>query len=162
MRRALPLLLAVAASTAWAMGGQNMVLGRMVHARPDAPSVAATTHARAHYVLHCGGCHGMDGAGSPATYVPDLRRLGQWLRVDGGREFVIKVPGVMGSGLNDRQVAEVTNWILSTLARDTVPAGHRPFEPAEVTRARQQPLTDVAAERERLLQRARAQGVAID
>jgi hypothetical protein len=104
----------------------------------------------------------MDGAGAPASYVPDLRRLGQWLRVDGGREFVIKVPGVMGSGLDDRQVAEVTNWVLSTLARDSVPAGHQPFVPAEVTRARRQPLADVATERARLVQQARMQGIPID
>lgn len=162
--RAIVVAVALAAATggAAALGGQNMVLGRMVPARSDAPSVAATTSARAHYVLHCAGCHGMDGAGSKLGQVPDMRRLGDFLRVGGGREFVIKVPGVMGSGLDDAQVAEVTNWLFETLARDSRPAGYRPYDAAEVARARTQPLVDVGAERRRLVEQARQQGIAIE
>ena len=137
-------------------------LGRQVSARADAPAVAATTSVRSLYIVHCAGCHGRDGAGSTLGRVPDMRRLGQFLRLDGGREFVIKVPGVMGSGLSDREVAAVTNWVLGTLAPDSVPAGHAPYQAAEVQRARETPLVDVAAARERLLLQARARGVAID
>lgn len=161
LRGALLLAAGAGAGAAQALGGQNMVLGRMVQPRADAPSVAPTTHARARWVLHCAGCHGVDGAGTEAGRVPDLRRLGAFLRVDGGRQFVIKVPGVMGSGLDDAQVAEVTNWVLSTLAAGSVPDGHRPFTAAEVAQARQRPLADVAAERQRLLERARAAGLAL-
>lgn len=139
----------------------DMVLGRIVLPRNDAPSVAVTTSARAHYVLHCAGCHGVDGAGAPEKYVPDLRHLGSFLRVDGGRSFVIQVPGVMGSGLGDRQVAEVMNWLLDTLARGSVPAGTAAFDEAEVARARARPLVDVAAARARLVQQAQARGVAL-
>lgn len=158
-----PLLLAgwLATTSALALGGQNMVLGRMVQPRSDAPSVSPTTHVRARWVLHCAGCHGVDGAGSVSGRVPDLRGIGAFLRLDGGREFVIKVPGVMGSGLDDAQVAEVTNWLLATLARASVPDGHRPYDAAEVTRARAQPMVDVAAERQRLIDRAQAQGLAL-
>ena len=161
--RAVSLLLSglLATGSAAALGPQHTVLGRQVPARADAPSVAATTHARARWVLHCAGCHGVDGAGSALGRVPDLRRLGAFLQVPGGREFVIKVPGVMGSGLDDAQVAEVTNWLLATLARASVPADHQPFSAAEVARARAQPLIDVAAERQRLLQRAVAIGQAL-
>ena len=121
----LPMLLLAAAPAAQALGGgQAMVLGRMVQARPDAPSRAVTTSARSAFVLHCAGCHGVDGSGARERYVPDLRRLGDFLRVAGGREFMIGVPGVMGSGLGDREVAAVTNWLLATLARDSVPADH--------------------------------------
>ena len=152
------LLLAGAAA---ALGPQNTVLGRQVAPRADAPAVATTTHVRARWVLHCAGCHGVDGAGSVSGRVPDLRGIGGFLRLDGGREFVIKVPGVMGSGLDDAQVAEVTNWLLATLARASVPDGHRPYDAAEVTRARAQPMVDVAAERQRLIERAQAQGLAL-
>jgi mono/diheme cytochrome c family protein len=131
-------------------------------ARPDAPAVAATTQPRSHFVLHCAGCHGVDGAGSTIGNVPDMRRLGDFLRVPGGRAFVISVPGVMGSGLDDAQVAAVTNWVLSTLARESVPEGHQPFDAAEVARARSVPLVDVAAARRQLLERARALGITID
>jgi mono/diheme cytochrome c family protein len=137
----------------------DMVLGRMVPARADAPSAGTTRHVRAHYVLHCGGCHGMDGAGSQLGGVPSLKRLGEFLRVSDGRDFVIKVPGVMGSGLTDAQVAEVTNWVLATLARGSVPLEHRPYDAEEVRRARAQPIVDVAAERSRLVREARERGV---
>lgn len=152
-----------AASSAWAFGGGvNTTLGRQVAARPDAPAVATTGHVRATWVLHCSGCHGVDGRGAPDKYVPDLRGVGHWLRVPGGRQFVISVPGVMASGLDDAQVAAVANWLLSTLAAASVPAGTAPYTAAEVAQARAQPLTDVAGTRERLKSVAVAGGVPID
>lgn len=162
MRRAVLALLVMVSPAAFGLGGQNMVLGRIVVPRADAPSVAVTTSPRSHYVLHCAGCHGVSGAGAPDKYVPDLRRLGQFLRVEGGRQFIISVPGVMGSGLDDQQVTEVANWLLATMARDSVPAGHQPYTVAEVTQARARPMADVAAVRRQLLNTARAQGLAID
>jgi mono/diheme cytochrome c family protein len=137
-------------------------LGRQAETRPDAPSVAVTTSVRSLYIVHCAGCHGRDAAGSTLGNVPDMRRLGQFLQLEGGREFVIKVPGVMGSGLSDQQVADVTNWMLQTLAPGSAPAGHLPYEAAEVRSARETPLLDVAAARERLLAQARARGLTID
>lgn len=150
------------ASAALALGGQQTTLGRQVMARPDAPSVATTTHVRASYLLHCAGCHGIDGAGLPQSYVPGLKRLGDFLRLPGGREFVIKVPGLMGSGLDDAQVAEVANWVLGTMARDSVPPQHVPYATDDVARARAAPLVDVMAERRRLQEQARRQGLVID
>jgi mono/diheme cytochrome c family protein len=163
MLAALPLLCAGAAaqSSSRPSPGHDTVVGRMAAPRSGAPELARTGSAKADYILHCAGCHGLDGAGSTQGQVPDLRRLGAFLQLPGGREFVIKVPGVMGSGLDDAQVAGVTNWLLDTLARASVPAGHRPFETSEVTRARAQPLTDVAAERQRLVQQSRSSGVAL-
>jgi mono/diheme cytochrome c family protein len=156
------LLLALPLADAHGLGGQNMVLGRMVPARGDAPSVATTTHARAHYVLHCAGCHGFDGSGAQAGQVPDMRRLGQFLRVPGGREFIVSVPGVTGSGLSDEQIAEVTNWLLNGMARGSVPEGTPPYTAAEVRRARSMAPSDVAAARRQLVLEARARGLAID
>lgn len=157
--------LAAAGAGVWAMGGgshHNMVLGRMVAARADAPSLAVTQSARSHFILHCAGCHGIDGSGAPERYVPDLRRLGLFLRVPGGREFVISVPGVMGSGLTDLQVAEVTNWVLTGMAAHSVPPGQPPYTREEVARARAAPLADVAATRSRLVGAGRSAGIAID
>jgi mono/diheme cytochrome c family protein len=159
--RLLALAALLPATAALALGGQNTTLGRMVMPRADAPAVATTTHARASYVLHCAGCHGMNGGGIPEHYVPGLQRLGDFLRVPGGRDYVVKVPGVMGSGLSDVQVAELTNWLLATIAKDSVPPGHAPYDGAEVARARAAPLIDVSAERSRLQQQARQQGLTI-
>ncbi len=160
--RALLWLAGLAPAAACALGGVNTTLGRQVPARADAPAVASVSQPRSHYVLHCAGCHGVDGAGSKLGNVPDMRRLGDFLRVEGGRAFVISVPGVMGSGLSDAQVAEVTNWVLATIARASVPPGHRPFDAAEVARARANPLVDVGQARKEIQQRARDLGITID
>lgn len=149
------------AATAAAAPSVDTVNGRQVAARKGAEPVALTTSARSAYVVHCAGCHGVDGAGSKVGYVPDLRPLGQFLRLPGGREFVIKVPGVMGSGLTDLQVAEVTNWVLGGIAAASVPAGFAPYTQEEVARARSTPLVDVAEMRRQLVSRAREQGVAL-
>lgn len=134
-------------------------LGRQVPAQPNASSVAQTTSVRSQYVVHCAGCHGIDGAGASGGQVPDMRHLGQLLGLEGGRAFVVSVPGVMGSGLSDQQVADVTNWILATLARGSVPPGFTPYDADEVRLARATPLVDVAAARARLRRQAQAQGV---
>jgi mono/diheme cytochrome c family protein len=157
MKRA-ALALATALALAGGAGAQtvSMTTGLSVH-RPGAPSVAPTSNARALFVLHCSGCHGRDGAG--ATDVPDMRQLGRFLQLDGGREFIVKVPGVMNAGLSDAQIADVTNWVLAKIAPDSLPPGHRPYDAAEIARARQQPLIDVAAARDGLLVQARNRGV---
>jgi mono/diheme cytochrome c family protein len=133
-------------------GQTSTTLGRKVVLRADAPSVSPTHNARALYVLHCGGCHSLDGSVSASARVPDMRQLGRFLQVPCGREFLIQVPGVMGSGLNDEQVAQVTNWVLSSLASASIPAQHRDLDAAEVRRARRDPLVDMAARRELLVQ----------
>lgn len=104
----------------------------------------------------------MDGAGSSIGNVPDMRRLGQFLQLPGGREFIIQVPGVMGSGLNDEEVAKVTNWVLAYLAPGSTPPNHQPYDAAEVQRARQTPLLDVAAKRAKLVRLAQDNGIALD
>ncbi|MBI3368247.1 MAG: cytochrome c [Burkholderiales bacterium] len=162
MRAAAFIALASACIGASAWAQMMTVTGKQVPARADAAPVAQTTSVRATYIVHCAGCHGLDGVGSRVGQVPDMRRLGQFLQLEGGREFLIKVPGVMGSGLSDRQVADVSNWVLATLAADSVPAGHRPYDAAEVARARASPLVDVAAARQRLVEQGRARGIAID
>lgn len=155
----MPVLLTLAGAAASTAAG---TLGRQAEPRAGAPSVAITSSVRSLYVVHCAGCHGRDGVGTRAGNVPDMRQLGRFLQLDGGREFVIKVPGVMGSGLTDQQVADVTNWVLVTLASASVPAGHTPYDAAEVRSARAAVPIDVAAERARLAAEARARGIALD
>lgn len=131
------------------------VTGRQIVLHPDASAIAPLKGgARSLYVLYCAGCHGMDASGTALGGVPDMRSVGHFLKVSGGREFLLKVPGVMGSGLDDAQVAAVTNWVLTNLAAGSVPAEHRPYEAVEVTRARTQPLRDLEKERLRLLELA--------
>ncbi|PUE05995.1 cytochrome C [Limnohabitans sp. T6-5] len=142
-------------------GNIATTLGRQVVLHANAPSISPTHSARALYVLHCAGCHSLDGSGSISARVPDMRQLGLFLRVPGGREFLIQVPGVMGSGLNDAQVAEVTNWVLNTLAHASMPPNHRAYDAAEVHQARLNPLVDVSAARGLLVHRAQQLGLTL-
>lgn len=155
-------MLVLALAAAGPASAANTIMGEQVTPRRNAESRPITSSVRSLYVVHCSGCHGMDGAGSKAGNVPDMRHLGNFLRLDGGRAFVISVPGVMGSGLSDQQVADVTNWLLATMAKDSVPEGHQPYDAAEAQRARAVPLVDVAAARSQLALQARERGVTID
>ena len=130
---------------------QHSVLGTMTAVRAQAPARVGSAQAHSLYVLHCSGCHGLDGRGHPQADVPDLHHLPAFLAVEGGREFLIRVPGVMGSGLNDEEVAQVMNWILRTYLPPEQLRRTPPYQAHEVTTARTQPMPDVLAVRQRLL-----------
>jgi mono/diheme cytochrome c family protein len=138
---------------------QHTTTGRQVVLRPDAPSVSVVASVRSLYVLHCAGCHGIDGSGAYGAQVPGLRQMGSFLRLRGGREYLVQVPGMMGSGLSDAQVAQLANWLLAQWGGGALPPGHRPYDGEEVARLRGHSLLDVAATRAQLVQQARAQGV---
>lgn len=130
---------------------QVSVMGTMAPMRADAPSKTATTRPESLYVLHCAGCHGMDGRGHAQAQVPDLHDMPQFLDKAGGREFLIRVPGVMGSGLSDEEVALVMNWIVKRYVPSERAAQVAAFTPDEIHQARQNPLTDVMTTRRDLL-----------
>lgn len=127
------------------------VFGTAAAVRADAEPIAKTSSPRSLYVLHCAGCHGMDGSGSERGQVPDMRQLGEFLKRPDGRRYLLQVPGVMGSGLSDEDVAQVTNWVFTTLVTDINPRTFVPYTAKEVAKARANPLMDVMATRARLL-----------
>ncbi len=106
--------------------------------------------AHLNYILHCQGCHLSDGAGTPGK-IPALRQeVGRFLQVEGGREFLIQVPGTAQSALSDNEVAGVLNWILDNFSPAELPADFIPYTTEEITRHRQ-PLANVAAVRKGLV-----------
>lgn len=133
------------------MTSQAGTLGTMAPIRSQAESKAKTHSARSAYILHCAGCHGMDGRGVSQAQVPDLRAMADFLKVPGGREFLIKVPGVMGSALSDAEIADVTNWMLIDGVGRSPPRGFQPYTEKEVREARRSPLVDVMQSRQALI-----------
>jgi len=102
------------------------------------------------YILHCQGCHQEDGAGTPEK-VPALKQeVGRFLQVEGGRKFLIQVPGTSQSALSDSEVAAVLNWILENFSRDELPADFIPYTTEEITQYRR-PLANVSAVRTKLV-----------
>ena len=114
---------------------------------------AESASAEQNYVLFCGGCHGVAGTGV-ARKVPALNRtVGRFLRADGGRELLLRFPGVVNSALSDAALAEVMNYCVGRFASDARPVDFRPYSAAEVHAARNDPLVNVQRSRRELLQR---------
>jgi hypothetical protein len=112
---------------------------------------AAAADPHVDYMLQCQGCHLHDGTGTPGAVPALAGSVGRFLRVAGGREFLVRVPGSSQSPLDDARLAAVLNWILVRFDPGSLPADFVPFTAEEVARVRRPPLTDVAGERRRLL-----------
>lgn len=133
------------------------LLASQAWAGPDAGSP------RMNYMLHCSGCHGQDGSGSPSSGVPSMRgTLGHFLKVKEGREFLIQVPGTSQSPLSDKETAELANWLLKTFSPQEVPANTVPYKTEEVAWLRGHPLADAPGRRSEIVQRLKEQGIVIE
>jgi Cytochrome c len=102
------------------------------------------------YMLNCWGCHRPHGEGIPGT-APPLRGAADFLRVPGGRQYLIEVPGVAQSALDDADVAAVMNWIIETFSDDRVPPSFQPYTSDEVGKIRSIRLTDIRQARAKLI-----------
>ena len=127
MRLLLPLLLTVSASAF----------------TQTSPEIDAT-RAQSNYMLNCQGCHLADGSGLPGS-VPSMRGIvGSFLTVPGGRDFLVQVPGSANSPLSDADLAELLNWILTTMSAGQLAPGFQYYTATEVHNLRQHTLLDVA------------------
>lgn len=105
------------------------------------------------YMLHCMGCHLPDGSGGPPD-VPDLRgEMGRLLAVEGGREYLVQVPGASQAPISDAELAAVVNYMLETFNDHVLPADYAPLTTDEVARWRKDWLPDVATVRRDLMTR---------
>ena len=104
--------------------------------------VDAADDAQARYLLHCRGCHLANGTGVPPDVPTLVDEIGRLVATPVGREYVVRVPGVSQSGLDDEGLAVVLNWILETFNADTLPAKYRPYSAGEIAEARRKVLAD--------------------
>lgn len=103
------------------------------------------------YILNCSGCHGAQGAGVPDAGIPDLSEAGRYVRSELGREYLIEVPGLSQSRLDDATAARLLNWVLRQFSAANLPADFKPYTAAEVTRFRADKVSDPKARREAIL-----------
>nr|WP_319249353.1 hypothetical protein [uncultured Celeribacter sp.] len=101
------------------------------------PAMAVDTSsgrtAQTNYILKCVGCHGVDGHGFSEVGIPDFVNLiGTFAGDEAGRAYLANVPNVVGSGLNEDDVAAVLNFIIARWAGSSLPENYRPFDGAEV------------------------------
>jgi len=138
-----------------------MVAALPVGAADYAPGRPLESHAgtRLDYALKCKGCHGLWGQGTPG-HVPRLDGfVGLFTHLPEGRDYLMRVPGVARSVLDDVRLTAVLNWVLETYGREQVAPGFRPFTVEEVAEARRRPLEDRKGLRDRILAELRARGL---
>lgn len=104
-------------------------------------ATGAMSPAQANFVLHCGGCHGVDGT-TNAEAVPDLKhQVGYFLNFPEGRAYLSRLPNVAFSTLTDQELADALNYMVFVIGEGSVPQGAKPYQAAEVASLRRTPLT---------------------
>jgi Cytochrome c len=124
----------------WALAALVLITAGVADASPETD-----------YMLNCMGCHVVDGSGAPGK-IPALKGfMAKFLALPEGRAYLVRVPGVTQSALDDAQIAALTNWMLGRFDAEHVPAGFEPYTAEEVARYRAHPLTEITATRARLV-----------
>lgn len=122
----------------------------------------ADKRARNDYILHCSGCHDMDGSGHPAKGIPSFRnQVGYFVAIPEGRAMLMQASGLLNSGLPDDRAAAVTTWLVRKFAGPSLPADFAPYTAEEARRYRETRPADFAAARERVYRQIVEAGYAI-
>ncbi|RQS25271.1 cytochrome c [Burkholderia sp. Bp8992] len=124
-----------------------------------ADGAADAALARQHWVLNCMGCHTATGGGIPGKVPPLANSLGYFTHLPAGREYVMRVPGASNSALSDRELADVLNWVLTTMNRDALPRDFTPYTAAEIAAHRRPAFSDVATMRAGLVRELHERGI---
>lgn len=121
--------------------------------------VISASRARALFILHCAGCHQIDGSGQPHVGVPSMRgNLGHFAASPAGRAFMVQAPGARNASVSDAELAAMTNWQMQAFSKETLPPGFTRYTTEEVAQARRHPPLDVAAARAAILHDLQRQG----
>lgn len=107
---------------------------------------------KVNWMLNCQGCHRADASGS-AGGAPNMAGLvSRFLEVDGGREYLVRVPGVATSPLADQPLADLVNWMLIKFDPKHLPENFTPYSAEEIAILRANPLIrDAGVVREKLI-----------
>jgi hypothetical protein len=111
------------------------------------------------YMLNCSGCHGARGLGVPEAGIPDLNDAGRYVRTELGRKYLIQVPGLSQSRLDDATVARLLNWVLREFSANRLPADFAPYTTEEVARLRFDKASDAKTRRDAILTELRSRGL---
>jgi mono/diheme cytochrome c family protein len=126
------------------------------------PAIPRITGVAQDFSRQCQGCHGADGMGVRDA-VPRLRGfVGLFTHLAEGRDYLLRVPGAVFAPIDDARLTAVLNWTLETFSTEELATDFEPFTVEEIARARDNPLTQVRAARERLLAELREMGLLSD
>ncbi|MBR1177028.1 hypothetical protein JQ617_23960 [Bradyrhizobium sp. KB893862 SZCCT0404] len=116
-----------------------------------APSFAADVDWN-RWAIGCQGCHRPDASGSTGG-APDMKDfVSRFVTVPGGREYLVRVPGVATAAFSDKDLAALLTFVLRRFDPQHLPADFEPYTAEEIAAGRKHPLRTEAAEvRQRLL-----------
>ena len=119
--------------------------------------------ARQNYILNCQGCHLADGAGFKDKVPKMTDFVAYFLHVEGGREFIVQVPGAANAPINDQDLADVMNWLLRNFSAGQLPDDFIPYSGDEVGKLRKKPMVDIISRRANLIKRIQDKlGISVD
>ncbi|MEH6519371.1 MAG: c-type cytochrome [Halioglobus sp.] len=110
-------------------------------------AIAEPTDRPLNYQIHCEGCHGAAGAGLAGLVPAFVDELSSYLHISEGRKFIIQVPGVSQSSLNDAEVAELMNWMVVAYDPQGMPENFRWYTEEEVALLRSEPISETVKRR---------------
>jgi hypothetical protein len=114
-------------------------------------SFAVNSSPKTDYMIHCMGCHAMNGQGMPPEVPAFDSTLGDIVGKTGGRAYLIQVPGASQSHLNDERLADVLTWLLREFVGDELPSDFQDISTLEVNKFRPEILTNPDLARVNLL-----------
>ena len=114
--------------------------------------LCASPDPRISYLLHCGGCHLPDARGVPPEVPPLRDELGKLVRIPGGRDYIVRVPGASQAPVSDQGLADILNFVLLEFNQQTLGKDFKPFTAAEVSASRRNILADPFKYRDKLWQ----------
>ena len=104
------------------------------------------------WMMNCQGCHGVKGEGNPGGAPPMPGVVNRFLEVEGGREYLARVPGVATSPINDKELADLLNWMLLRFSCGSLPKDFVAYKGVEIGKFRDEILiTNAHIVRETLL-----------
>lgn len=122
-------------------------------------SVAAFAESAAQlYTMNCWGCHSPHAEGIPGSVPRLAHSMGYFLYLPEGRTYLVRVPGVANSPLNDQQIADVLNWMLQTFSKDELPKDFTPYSVDDIRAHRAHPILNVKDARRELAKQLAAMG----
>lgn len=125
-----------------------------------AMSGTTSRSASVNFVLHCSGCHALDGTGNGQGDIPDFRNsVGAFARDDDGRTYLVHVPGVVNSGLSSAEIAAVMNFVLMKWGDSSRDGAVSPFTVEEVTKRLAMPVPDIVGLRRQIVSRLGREGI---
>jgi len=127
------------------------ILWLLLFVSAAAYSDRANSDPRTDYLLYCRGCHLADGSSVPPEVPSLIDEIGKLLAIPGGREYIVRVPGVAQTDMNDAELAAVLNWVVAEFNSKTTPKNFQPYTAEYVASTRSKVLDDPLKHRAKLV-----------